>query len=134
MIRRDEGLLDSAEATFVFAAKLAGKIGDRQVEAQACYALGEIAMAKVDNSSAERHLEQARELFGRLGASIWLARTDMLLAETRQSAGEHVKALSALEQARLLLVGISSRQSATLLSQLEALKSALPADTSGQRG
>lgn len=134
MIRRDEGTLDSAEATFVFAMELAGKIGDRQVEAQVRYALGEIAIAKVDTSAAERNLELARELFSELGASIWLARTDMLLAETRQAAGKHVQARSALEQARQRLAGISSRQSAALLLQLDALKSALPADVAGQRG
>jgi DNA-binding SARP family transcriptional activator/tetratricopeptide (TPR) repeat protein len=133
MIRRDEGTLDSAEATFVFAMELASKIGDRQVEGQARYALGEIAIGKVDNNAAGRHLELARELFSGLGASIWLARTNMLLAETCQAAGEHAQALSAMEQARQVLTGISSRQSAVLLLQLEALKSALP-DSSGQRG
>lgn len=128
MVRRDEGTLDSAEATFVFAMDLARKIGDRQVEGQARYALGEIAIARTDIGAAQRHLAPARELFSALGASIWLARTDMLMVEVHLAAGEHDRALDTLEQARQVLTGIRSRQSATLLLQLDTMKSALPVD------
>ncbi|HEU5471977.1 MAG TPA: BTAD domain-containing putative transcriptional regulator [Actinophytocola sp.] len=135
MVRRDEGRLDAAEATLALALDLAERTGEQQVEGQSRYSLGEIAIVRVDNTTAARHLEKARELFSRLGAAIWMARTYILQLELHDAAGEAQQAQNVLEQAQNVLSGIDSKQSTQLLLQLEEMKSALlTEDISGQRG
>jgi tetratricopeptide (TPR) repeat protein len=123
LLRRDEGRMDSAEATLAHALSLSERIGNRLIAGQACYALGEIAIIRVNNTAAARHLEQARVLFGELGSAVWLAKTYLLLSEVH-AAGDGESVGQDLELAGVLLATIDSKQSDQLLKQVESGKAA----------
>jgi hypothetical protein len=120
--------MDSAEATIAHALSVVEEVGERLIEGQARYVLGEIAVARADYRSAERHVTKAKELFEELGMSLWLAKALILQSEIHDNNGLAELAKSNLERARELLIGIGSKQSDRLLQQLEEASSALVAD------
>ena len=129
VVRRREGRLDSAEATLVHVLSIAEGTGNRLIEGQAHYSLGELGLARGDNTTAVEHLAKARTLFGEFGLSLWLAKTLILLSEVHDTGGQVALASQEIEQATSLLSTVGSREAARLLTQLEDMRSVLPTDT-----
>src|SRR5207244_2254113 len=107
---------------------LAERVGDRVIEGQAQYVLGELAIARGDNASAARHLERASTVFGEFGSALWQAKTLLLLSEVQESAGDIGQAGRSLDEAADLLNGMDSKESTALLNQVRDARSAMPVD------
>ena len=114
--------MDSAEATLAHALSTAERVGDRMIEGQAHYALGEIAAARADDLTSAAHMNKAKALFTELGSAMWLAKCLILLSEVHDTGTED------LDQARELLSKIGSKESNRLLHQLEDARTTLLSD------
>ncbi len=129
VVRRREGRLDSAEATLVHALSVAERVGERMIEGQSRYALGEIAVVRGRHRGRRGSTSaKARDTFGELGSSLWLAKTLILRSEVHETGGRVREARQDLEEATELLSRIDSKETARLLLQLEEARSALFAD------
>lgn len=130
VVRSREGRLDSAAATLRLAVLTAQRVGEGLIEGQSEYALGEIAVTRDETTVAVPHLRRARTLFAHLGASIWEAKTLVLLSEADAGGPTDVH----LDEARALLRQIGSKEATRLLRQLSAPGPAADDVTAGVSG
>ncbi|MBB0242791.1 SARP family transcriptional regulator [Streptomyces alkaliphilus] len=121
VLRQRECRLDAAETTLAHALDLARQVGERFIEAKSLYGLGEIALARDTVSAGAAYLEAANSLFAGLGASVWQARTLILLTEIRATDAPE-QARTHLEQVDRLLSAVDSRESAHLLEEVRGMR------------
>jgi len=124
VVRRREGRLDTAEATLLHALSVAEEVGDRLIQGQAHYAIGELCLARGENVKSAEHLQRARELFDELGSSLWLAKTLIQLLEAGE-AGDAAPGVDDIDRVTEVLANSDSKEAGRLLRSLAEVRSAL---------
>ena len=75
LTRRRQGRPEHAEIVLTQALTAARQIGERQIEAQALYQLGELLLERGDVKGALDYCAEANRVLGGLGQDIWRPRT-----------------------------------------------------------
>jgi len=103
---------------------VAEEVGDRLIQGQSHYAIGELCLARGENSRAAEHLQRARELFDDLGSSLWLAKTLIQLLEAGE-AGDATPGVDDIDRVTAVLANSDSKEAGRLLRSLAEVRTAL---------
>ena len=116
------GRYADAEIVLRDTVSLAKGIGERLVEGQALYTLGEIGLARGDRDTARRRLTEAGDVFTELGSVLWQAKTSVLMAHLLAGGGNLDAAGDEVDRARTMLSAIGSREANRWLDYVNQLE------------